>query len=192
MKHLKRITVLASLVLTIANPAFAKGKKPSAATAPAESYPSSSSHSTDIYWNVAGPFALLDGTALFGAFVSADYFITPVISVGGESGFLIGSSNSVTTWEIPIVPTGKYHFRIPSAPNLRPYAGLGIGLGILHSGASVTVAGVPVSASSTGAKFHFEVKGGTAFQDGPGLMAELRMGVVDGSFLFAPSIGWNF
>ena len=77
-------------------------------------------------------------------------------------------------------------------PTLHPYVGLGLGLGIFHGGASVTVGSTTVGASATSADFHGELKLGAAFQDGPGLTAELRVGLVGSRFLLAPTIGWNF
>lgn len=129
---------------------------------------------------------------MFGAYFSGDYFIQHDISLGGETGFFIGSSNSVTFWEIPIVATGKYHFAMSGMPNWRPYVGLGLGIGIVHAGVSATVGTLTVSGSDTSAKFHGELKVGTAFQEGPGLMAEIRLGLVGSGFLFVPAIGWNF
>jgi hypothetical protein len=202
MQNLKIIVTLSALCLLSA-PAYAAGKTKNATQAPSTPTYTSSSPTLDntIHWNVSGPFALVGGTATFGAFVSGDYYITREITVGGESGFLIGSNSGFTEWEIPIVPTAKYHFLIQTMPNLRPYVGVGLGLGIAHfsSGGAetVTVNGTTETltvggSSGTEAVFHGEIQLGTAFQDGPGLMAVLRLGIIDSSFLFAPSVGWNF
>jgi hypothetical protein len=150
--------------------------------------------SSDIQWGVQGPFELINGNAYWGAYVSGDYPLMNDITIGGESGFLIGSSNGISIFDIPIAVTGKYHLNMSSMPNWRPYVGAALGLSVLHTGGgTVTVGNVTgTAASDTSAKFRFEAKVGTAFQPGPGLMSEIRLGVVDGNFLFAPSIGYNF
>jgi hypothetical protein len=192
MNPIKLIT-LVSCALMFSAPAFAKPKAQATNTpAPAAYSSPTSSSDGSIHWNVAGPLELIDGNVLFGALISGDYFIRNDISVGGESGFMIGSFNGGTNFEFPIVATGKYHFRIASASNLRPFVGLGMGLSILHSSVNTTVGPITVSGSSTDAKFRFEVKGGTSFQQSPGWMAELRMGVVGSGFLFMPSVGYEF
>jgi hypothetical protein len=200
MKHLK-LLALVSMVLVVSAPAFAAGGKKKSQPAPlaqqpdsSPTYSSSSSTPQGIQWNVMGPLQLVGGTAMFGANVSGDYFIRNDISVGGESGFMIGSSNSVTFWEIPFVVTGKYHFSMAQMPNWRPYVGAGMGLSIFHGGVgSITIGGVTVpGGSSTQGDFRGELKVGTAFQSGPGWLAEIKLGIINSSFLFAPSVGWQF
>jgi hypothetical protein len=147
-------------------------------------------------WAVSGPLTLIDGTAHWGAYLTGLYRITPEISVGGESGFFIGSQGagtvSVTTWEIPILLTGLYHFDIQGMKDISPFVGAGIGLGILHGGLSGVVVPAGTSTSDTSAKFQALAHLGANFGAIPGFLADIRIGVIDSSFVFAPTVGYTW
>jgi hypothetical protein len=151
---------------------------------------------SDINWSVSGPLTLVEGEALWGAYVTGLYRLTPEFSVGGESGFQIGSQSfgtvSATMWNIPILVTGLYHFDIAGAGNIKPFVGAGIGLAILHGGVSGVTVPAGTSTSSTSAKFEGLAHLGANFGATPGFMADIRIGFLDSSFVFAPTVGYAF
>lgn len=136
---------------------------------------------------VSGPIMVLDGNAYWGANFSAYHGVTEQFDVGGETGFYYHSSNSVSTWVIPIVPTGLYHFDI-GAPTFKPFVGLGLGVGITH--ASVTVGGF--TAGGTHTNFEGLVHLGATIGASQQFFGDIKLGLLDDNFVFNPTIGWFF
>ncbi len=188
----KFLSFAAVLALVFATSSWAKTPPKQQPT-----YSSSSSHSGSgmIDWGVAGPLTLIGGTAYWGATVTGLYEIMPDLSIGGETGFQFASATGATLWNIPILLSGRYMLHIQGlGSNMKPFVGLGIGMGIASAGVSVAVGSVTVGASSTSAVFEMMAHAGMIFSDhgNKGLFARLSMGVMSSSFAFAPSVGYYF
>jgi hypothetical protein len=136
---------------------------------------------------VSGPLMVLEGDAFWGANFSVYHGVTEDFDIGGETGFFIHSSNGVTSWVIPIIPTGLYHFDI-GAPTFLPFVGLGLGVGITHSKVSLG----SFSASGTSTNFEGLIHLGANIGETHRFFGDIKLGVLDSSFVFMPTIGWFF
>jgi hypothetical protein len=191
-KHLSMI-VIALMIAQTASAATTKKKKTGNApaapivSAPAEtqsSHDSGSSHQ----WKLSGAAGMGSLGSKFHLGVTAkaetpiNFNGTP-LTVGGETGFLLGPS-TVTTWAIPLMGIATYEF--PHNGGMEVSMGLGLGLSIYHS--SITVLGV--SASDTSVFFTGVLTPGVKLTDK--YYAELPFGSMGGGFVILPSVGMHF
>lgn len=137
--------------------------------------------------SVSGPLMVLDGDAFWGLNFGAFHGVTDQLDVGGETGFFYHSSNGVKSWIIPVVPTALYHFDI-GAPTFMPFGGLGLGVAINH--VSVPVLGNRVS--NTDVDFHGLLHIGAKMGQTQRFFGDIKLGLLDGDFVFVPSVGWFF
>jgi hypothetical protein len=140
------------------------------------------------YYTVSGPIMVIHSDAYWGLNFSGFYGVTEDFDLGGQTGFFIHSANSVTSWVIPVVPTGIYHFHLADNPNFTPFVGLGLGIGINH--ASVDVAGTKVS--DTDVDFMGLVHLGANMGETQRFFGDIQLGLLSDSFVFVPSVGWRF
>jgi len=111
------------------------------------------------------------------------------ILVGGQTGFMYGPG-TVSTWMIPIMAAGQFNFK--GNGKVTPYAGLSMGLSIVHASSSVTVGTVTVGGSATATDFAMMAKGGLYFGEAQKYYAELPLGTLGGAFAIFPSVGMKF
>jgi hypothetical protein len=140
---------------------------------------------------VSGPVMVLEGSAFWGANFTALHQISPNVEVGGETGFHIWSKSSggasASVWSIPIMPTVLYSFDT-NTPTFTPFVGLGLGVAVLH--ANVNLGGL--EGSGTAVKFEGLAHLGAKFGAAKNFFADIKLGLLDSSFVFIPSIGWFF
>lgn len=143
-------------------------------------------------FSASGPITLIDGSMYYGAYLTLLHEISPNLMIGGETGFAYRSETvsgvSASSWDIPILPTALYYFDMPQTPTFAPMIGIGLGVGVLH--ATVTLGAQ--SASATEAKFQGTLHLGAAFGEGRNFFVDLRPGILDSFFVFAPTIGYTF
>lgn len=203
---MKHWIFLGAIALMLSNPAFAQRTKKTTITTTTSDSSTTASSSSGGSASIShkpifsGTFGL--GTAAskfhFGVGFQAE-FPTRIdnnqFRFGGQTGFLFGPS-SPTTWIIPILATGT--FLIPTHSELKPYIGLGMGVGIAHvsiGNTSVTVGGVTVStggASGTNVDFALLIKPGVEIAPDRKFFAELPFGTLGSDFAILPSVGYHF
>ena len=147
-----------------------------------------------INWNAGLGLGTISSEFQFGVMAGGLYPVSNLaegdILVGGQTGFLYGPG-TVTTWCIPIMAAGQFNFK--GNGKITPYAGLSMGLSIIHAGASVTVPGITtVSVSATTTDFAILAKGGLYFGEAQKYYAELPLGAMGGAFAIFPSVGMKF
>ncbi len=143
---------------------------------------------SDIKWAISGPLTLVEGNATWGAYIDAFFYNpAPDFEIGVESGFFIRSetfgTTSVTAWNIPILATGIYHFTLQGSSDIKPFVGASLGLAIVHGSAGAL-------GSDTSAKFQGHAHLGANFGAIPGFFADIRLGFLDSSFNFGPTVGY--
>ncbi len=142
-------------------------------------------------FGVSAPLMLLDGNAFWGGNLIALYQLDNNWEVGGETGFHTRSTSissaSGSTWVIPIMPTVLYNFDM-NTPKFTPFVGLGLGVGISRS--SLSFLGFDVS--NTDVNFEGLVHLGAKFGASKNLFTDMKLGLLDDTFIFLPSIGWFF
>ena len=125
----------------------------------------------------------VDGTLGVGVFadlgrITPEIELEPRIEYWSKSHESYGAKASVR--DIAIGARGKYYFEVRN-PNLRPYAGAGLGFHLLHSEASVTVPGFPtINSATSDTRIGLDLGGGMATSLTPkiDLNAELWYGFV--------------
>lgn len=152
----------------------------------------SSGHVGTTKIGVSGPISLIDGEIFWGPYFDVLHEIYPNLWIGGETGFQYWSDSqggaSANVWIIPILPTGIYHFDISETPTFSPFVGLSLGIAIVHGSISLGA----LSASDTEADFEGFLHLGATFGEEKHLFGDIRLGVIDGEFLFSPGVGWYF
>ncbi|MGZ3696350.1 MAG: hypothetical protein ACXVBE_05350 [Bdellovibrionota bacterium] len=137
---------------------------------------------------VSGPLMVIHGDAYFGANFSAYHGVTEDFDLGGETGFFYHSGSGFSSWVIPVIPTGLYHFDIGN-PTFKPFAGLGLGIGITHTKVDL---GTNLSASGSSTNFMGLIHLGAAMGATQQFFGDIKLGLLDGDFVFMPTVGWFF
>jgi hypothetical protein len=136
-----------------------------------------------------------DGTFSVGAF--ADWgMITPEIGLESRLDYWSQSEEAfgveASVSDITLGARGKYYFEVANS-NLRPFAGAGLGLHILH--AEVVVPGFPeMSAEDSSTKLGLDLGGGLAIPVNPrsDLLTELWYGIVSDANQFSLRVGMSY
>ncbi len=140
---------------------------------------------------LGAPVMLLEGEAFWGADLFVLHGVSPNWEIGGETGFHIWSKSvgsvSATAWVIPVLPTAIYNFDVDSK-SFSPFLGVGLGVGVAHVGLSIG----SISASGTKALFEGLAHVGAKFGESKNFFIDMKLGILDSSFVFLPSIGLNF
>ena len=199
MKSIFTLVVIAMM----ASPSFADTtKKVSKKTTTTENTSDSSntySHSSstsNINWNAGLGLGSAGSTFTFGAMVDGLIPVSSIeqgdILVGGQTGFLYGPATA-SIWIIPIMAASQFNFK--GNGNITPYAGLSMGLSIVHASAPniTTPFGVTViGGSATSTDFAMVAKGGVYFGEKQAYFAELPLGTMGNAFTIFPTVGMKF
>lgn len=139
----------------------------------------------------------LDGTVGLGVFadmgtITPEISLEPRLDYWSESQSAFGSK--VTIHDVTLGARAKYNFST-SKPNLRPFAGAGLGLHFLHSKSEITVPGFPtLTAEGSDTKLGLDLGGGVATTLSPraDLLGEMWYGIVSDVSQFSLRVGVSY
>lgn len=189
MKKVLLSLVMAFMLSFSFNQANAAPKKKNADTEE-KSSSSADSHAHDGGY-LGGTFALLSGTAGVGGTFGYLFEVGENFSAGVESGFYYWSQSagslSASVWVIPIMPTFRYFF--PSSKgSVIPFVGVSAGIGIT----SGSVSSGSASASATQVNFEGLLHLGLEFGGDKHIFIDPKIGIINSSFVFLPTVGVFF
>lgn len=139
----------------------------------------------------------LDGALTLGAFADCGT-ITP--RIGLETRLDYWSETQGAYWseatirDITLGARGKYYFEVAN-PRVRPFAGAGLGIHMLHAQVTVREPGFPdLTAEDSSTKLGVDLGGGVAMTAGPraDLLGEMWYGIVSDVSQFSLRVGLSY
>lgn len=148
--------------------------------------------SNEVRIGLSGPVSFLEGEPVWGPYLDFMFDFAPGLKLGGETGFQYWSDSAGTAsanlWILPLLVKGLYYYELKDKKAFTPFLGASLGLAIVHG--SMTLGAI--SASATEAKFEGLLHAGADLGESRQFFVDLRLGVVDSSFLLAPTLGIYF
>lgn len=139
-------------------------------------------------FGIGAPVMIANGYTYWGGNLSVLHGVSSNLDLGLETGFHTHSEGAASLWVIPVMPTLLYNFDAGSS--FHPFIGMGLGIGIVHL--SISGFGMFGSIGATNVEFEGLAHIGAKFGEGKNFFADMKLGLLDSTFIFLPTIGWFF